>query len=49
MGNTQELVQVWGRRCTQHKYAIIFGSLTGSISLVPNFESGSRCQRRRTG
>ncbi|CAM9993629.1 unnamed protein product, partial [Ectocarpus sp. 13 AM-2016] len=38
MGNTHELVQAWGSRCMQHKYAIIFGSLTGSMRSVPNLK-----------
>ncbi|CAN0028833.1 unnamed protein product [Ectocarpus sp. 4 AP-2014] len=38
IGNTHDLVQVWGRRCMQHKYAMIFGSLTGSMRLVPNLK-----------
>ncbi|CAM9179736.1 unnamed protein product [Ectocarpus sp. 8 AP-2014] len=37
LGTTYELIQVWGRRSMQHKYAIIFGPLTRS-RLVPNLK-----------
>ncbi|CAN0213189.1 unnamed protein product [Ectocarpus sp. 12 AP-2014] len=36
-GTTYELIQVWGRRSMQHKYAMIFGPLTRS-RLVPNLK-----------